>query len=301
MQPPALTLRRPRTITLEDLDLPGELPVIRGVDLRLAQRIQLHFVGPDDDVGVFHLADLLHLRVGEGCLRRPATPEEEDFADVAVPQRVERMRGDVGLQELLGCAHQDARHVDRDIADADDGSAFHREIELTILVIGMGVVPGDELRRGVAAGEVLTGDAHLAVGLRAGGENHLVIVAGQIRQRDVPAVLDVAEEAEARVPGDGVVGARDVLDLGVVGRDPVAHEPVRRRQPLEHVDLGDEPWFLEQLFGSVKRGGARTNDGDAERLIGVSCGWHLRKCTSLAESIVVSQQSLVVALIRTDY
>ena len=143
-----------------------------------------------------------------------------------------------------------------------------------VAVVGMGVVPGDELRRSVAACQVLTRDAHMAVGLCAGGEDHLVIVPRQVRQRHVPAVFDVAEEAEARVPGNRVVGARHVLDLGVVGRDAEPHQPVRRGQPLEHVDLGDERGLLEQLFDSIERGGPRTNDGNAERMISRSCIWH---------------------------
>ena len=87
------------------------------------------------------------------------------------------MGGDVGLLELVRRAHEDARHVDRHVADADDSRPLRREIELAVAVVGMGVVPGDELSGGVTAGEVLTGDAHVTVGLCPGGEDHLVIMA----------------------------------------------------------------------------------------------------------------------------
>ena len=75
--------------------------------------------------------------------------------------------------------------------------------------------------------------------------------------RDVAAELDVAEEAEARVRGGLREAPCDRLDLLVVRRDAGAHEPVRRRQAVEHVDPDIESWLAQQLFGRVKRRRAR--------------------------------------------
>lgn len=72
--------------------------------------------------------------------------------------------------------------------------------------------------------------------------------------------------------------------------DAVPHEAVRRRQPLEHVDLDDQRGLLEELFDGVKRGGPRTNDGDAKRMIGGSYGWHPAERTSVG-----SRQSVVIS------
>jgi hypothetical protein len=49
----------------------------------------------------------------------------------------------------------------------------------------------------------------------------------------------------------------------VVGRDAEPHEPPRRRQPLEHVDL--DVARLEQVVGGVEARRARADDGDAQR------------------------------------
>ena len=56
--------------------------------------------------------------------------------------------------------------VGGDVAVADHDDALAAEVELAVGEVGMAVVPGDELGRGVRAGQVLAGDAELAVGRR---------------------------------------------------------------------------------------------------------------------------------------
>ena len=73
-----------------------------------------------------------------------------------------------------------------------------REVELEVLVVGVAVVPGDELGRGPRAGQVLARDAEPPVGLRADRVDDGVVEPRELVVRDVAADLDVAEEAEAR-------------------------------------------------------------------------------------------------------
>ena len=84
--------------------------------------------------------------------------------------------------------------------------------------------------------------------------------------RDVAADLDVAEEAEAGLLRDLLERARDGLDVRVVGRDAEAHEPPRRRQPLEQVDLDARLVAREQRARGVEAGRAGADDGDAQGL-----------------------------------
>ena len=60
------------------------------------------------------------------------------------------------------------------------------------------------------------------------------------------------------MPGGLGVHPRDRLDLRVVGGDPGAHEPERRRQLVVEVDL--EAHF-EQLIGGVEARGSGADDG----------------------------------------
>ena len=121
-----------------------------------------------------------------------------------------------------------------------------------------------------AAGQVLAGDPELAVGRGAVGEDHRVVALGELVGGDVAADLDVAEEAEALAGRGLLVDADHRLDLRMVGRDAGAHQPERRRQAVEHVDLDRHVFALQQVLGGVEAGRARADDRDAERIIGCS-------------------------------
>jgi hypothetical protein len=57
------------------------------------------------------------------------------------------------------------------------------------------------------------------------------------------------------------------LDLGVIGRDPAAYQPVGGRQALEHIDLNHEIRLSLKMFGGIKRRRTRPNNGNAEWIV----------------------------------
>ena len=132
----------------------------------------------------------------------------------------------------------------------------------------MAVVPGDERGRGPRAREVLTGDVHPPVGLRAEGVDDRVVELGQLVVGDVAPHLDVAEEAKARTLRDPLERARDGLDLRVVGRDTEPDEAPRRRQPVEHVHLDCRLLAREQRSGRVEARRPRADDRNTKRMLG---------------------------------
>ena len=89
------------------------------------------------------------------------------------------MVGDIGLGQHVGVGHQDARDVDRDIAVADHHRAAAGQVGRHLLEVRVRVVPTDEVDGGDTAGQLLTGDAQGAVGLRADGVDHRVVVLGE--------------------------------------------------------------------------------------------------------------------------
>ncbi len=212
-------------------------------------------------MNVLQIAQLAQLGVGEGGLGGSAAADDDDLLDLAVLEHVERVVGGVGERELGVREREHAGDVERDVAVADDKRARHREVELELAMVGVAVVPADEVGRGPTAGERFTGDAERPVGGRAGGVDDGVVALKQLLTRDVCPEFDVSEEAEARVQRGLLVDAHDGLDLGMVGRDAGAHEAVRRGQALEHVDV--EVAFLEQMAGGVEAGGTGADDGDA--------------------------------------
>jgi len=252
------------------LIIPLGVAIRAGENVFLAHRVELDLRRIDPDIGVVHLFEFFDLGIGELGLNRSAPPEQEDLLHVAVQQRLEGVIGDVRILQLARRARQHPHHVDCDVSVADHRDAFLREIELQIAIVRVGVVPADELRRGMAARQILTRDIHAAVGLRADGIHDRVVAPGEIVVRDVLAEGDVPEEAEAGMLGDAVVDLRDRFDLLVVGRHAAAHQPERCGQALEHVDPDVQIGAFLKRFGGVEGRRAGTDDCNAEW-----CGAHV--------------------------
>ena len=151
-------------------------------------------------------------------------------------ERVERMADDVRAFELVPRLGQDPGAVERDIAVADHRRVRAVERRIEVGEIGMAVVPADELRRADDAGQILAGDAELAVVRRAGGEDHRVVELEQLGDRDVAADGDIADEVDAGALGDLVVALADRLQRLVVGRDAEADQAVGHGIAVEDVD-----------------------------------------------------------------
>ena len=92
-----------------------------------------------------------------------------------------------------------------------------------------------------------------------------MVVRPEIGERHVLAEVDAAEEAEAGAGRDLVESIGDELDLLVVGRHAQTHQPVRRRQPVEHVDLDGHAWIAKQVVGDVEPGRSGADDRDTQR------------------------------------
>ena len=148
------------------------------------------------------------------------------------------MVGGVGLAQLVVGQGEHPGDVHRHVAVADHHGPLAGEVELVVGVVGVGVVPADEGGGGVAAGQVLAGDAELAVGLAADREDDRVVEPLEVLDLDVVADLDVAEEAEALAGGGFLVDPDHRLDLRVVGGDAAADQAERGREAVEEVDLG---------------------------------------------------------------
>ena len=150
-QPLRLAGRAVRRELAQDVDVPPR-PGAVGFERRLARRIELQLGRIDDDVGAAELAELLQLRRRERGLGGTAAAEHDDLAYARRGDRRDRLLGRVGRIELLPRAREHPRDVDRDVAVPDHHRPLVREVELEVLVVGMAVVPGDELGRRPRAG-----------------------------------------------------------------------------------------------------------------------------------------------------
>ena len=209
----------------------------RGLDVLVGDVGEVGRVDDHVDVAeALEVAEFAQLERGERSLQRSAPADDDHFLDPAVVQRLQRVIGDVGRGEHVGIGDQDARHVQRDVAVADDDGAPARNVGRHLLEVRVRVVPADEVDGGHAAGQVLAGNAQRPVGLRADGVDHRVVALGQLGGLHMVADHDVAEEPEPRIQRRLLELGADRLDLRMVRGDAGAHQAPRRRQHLQHVD-----------------------------------------------------------------
>ena len=227
----------------------------------MTEVVQPRFVGANDQIGARQLAQLPQFRVGESRLCRAAPAQHDDLLDPASAQRLQGVIGDVRFGEFFRCSTQNAGHVHRDVADTHNSHALAREVEVEVTIVGMSVVPGHEVGSRIAAEEILTGDIHAVVGRSASREDDLVIEPTQVVKAQVCSVFHVAVITKPGIGGNLVVGRRNGLDFLMVRRHTATHQSVWRRQPLQHVNLDDEIFLIQQVFGDIEAARARSNNG----------------------------------------
>ena len=267
-QPLALAARRARGVFGDDLDVAPYSDVgLIALEERAAQLVELDVGRVDDDVGVWSSPSSRSSGFVYAACAGPRRPSTTISSIRLCGERLERVIGDVGRAQLVVGQREHPRNVERDVAVADHDRARAAEVKLTIAVVRMAVVPGDELRRGVASGQLLAGDPEPPVGRRADRVQHRMVVRGELLVTHVQADLDVPVEAKARQRSRLLIHTRDGLDVRVIGRDARAHQPPRRGQALEHLDLHRQLRRLQQLLGRIEPRRPRADDRDPQRIL----------------------------------
>ena len=100
---------------------------------------------------------------GESSLGHSPARQQDNLLDTTVAQCLEGVVGDIGLRKFVRIRGEDAGDVKRDIAIADDDDLPAAQVEPMVGVIGMAVVPGDEVGRGLASRQVFAGNAEAAI------------------------------------------------------------------------------------------------------------------------------------------
>jgi hypothetical protein len=252
--------RRLRGIRAEDLDVAPGGGVGGGIGERVGER-ELGRV--DEDVGVGQVAELAQLRVREGGLFRAAPGDDDDLADTAAGQHVERVIGDIGAGELGASEDQHPGDVERHVAGADHDDALAAQLELVVAEVRVSVVPADEVGGRVAPAQLLAGDPHRAVGRCPHRVDDRVVVAAVVGERQVLAELDVGEQPQSRVLRRALVQVCDRLDLRVVGGDAGADETPRGWQALVEVHVHLARCVAQEVPGGIAAGRPRPDDRDA--------------------------------------
>ena len=106
----------------------------------------------DDDIDIRQSAERHQLPDRERTLPGAAPGQDDDLTNRAAAQLVQRMLGNIGRAQGCLVQDEDPCDVQRDIAVADDHRPLRVQRERGLGVIGMAVVPVDEIGGGNAAG-----------------------------------------------------------------------------------------------------------------------------------------------------
>ena len=250
------------------------LGLVVALDLPVRFGVELEVLGVEDDVHVLGVGQLAQLQRGELHLGGAAAAEDVHVGDRGVLQAAVDVVRDFGDQEVIGVLGEHPGDVEGDVAVADHGDflGIQRPVAGNVRVA---VVPGDEVGAAVGALEFDARDVQVRVLDGAGGEDDGVVVRAEVLEREVRAVVDVAEEADVAAVQDLVQGVDDALDARVVGGHAVADQAVGRRVAVEEVDADGElaaldGFALGQDVRGVHTGGSGADDGDAQRAGGSS-------------------------------
>src|SRR5699024_10900913 len=98
------------------------------------------------------------------------------------------------------------------------------------------VVPVDEVRGTVGAGQVHTGQIEFGIDEAAGGEDHGVIAVGELLEVEVDTVFDVRDQSDVAAAECLDQRRDDAVDSRSVARASRADECEGRRQAIEEID-----------------------------------------------------------------
>jgi hypothetical protein len=191
------------------------------------------------------------------------TAHEVHDTDPATSQGIQGVVGDIGSGQFLGAAREDASHVGGNVADADDHRALAIEVEFEVRKIRVAVVPGDEIRGGMAPVQILPRDSEPPIGLGSRAEHDLMVVALKLGKTELATELDVPEETKARIASQLLVNRGHRFDLGMVRSNSETHETKRCLQALEQIGPNLEVFLLKQMLDRVETGRARPDHRDA--------------------------------------
>ena len=131
--------------------------------------------------------------------------------------------------------------------------------------VGMSAVPGHQLRGRDAAGQVLSGDLHPAVAAGTVGVDDGVDDLPQLGDGQVATNGHVTEEPDSGLLQGSLEGVADGADGVMVRCHPVADQPERDGQPVDHRHLHRYVVLLAESLGRVDARRAGADDGDHQR------------------------------------
>ena len=213
--------------------LTGQL-ILAGFFNRVFIQIEIVFV--DDQLHsrqFLHLTQFLH---GELGLRHTATDEQVQHASLVLLDALVHIVWNISaFLQIVGIAHEFARHIHGHVATADHGNflSFKRPFASAGRIT---VVPFHKLGCAIHAIQVGARQSKRLVLNGTGGEQHGIVTLKQLVEGHVLAEFHVAIQVDVGVVERLFECRRDEFDGRVVGGHAITYQAERHRQLFEQVD-----------------------------------------------------------------
>ena len=146
--------------------------------------------------GIFQLAQFAQLLGRHGDLMWSTTAENGDCFQAGLFQKVERVADDIAACKFLFGFGQDSRHVESNIAHADNDRMSTRQIRVQRRKIRVAIIPSDKGRTAKHIAQFLTGNVQRAIIRRAGCEDHRVVKRLQFFDGYILANRNISDKAD---------------------------------------------------------------------------------------------------------
>lgn len=165
------------------------------------------------------------------------------------------------MAQFVRCPNEDTRHVEGDVAVADDDRPLPSKVEGQIPIIRVAIVPADEITGLMRTGQIFARQPDLTPQRGPCGKNDGMIASAKIVETNIRADLDPADEAKARHLRDPLEDGGHLLQLGVIGSHAEPDQTVGHRQAFEQINRNVliRP---KQCFCRIKTAGSGPDDGD---------------------------------------
>ena len=171
-------------------------------------------------------------------MRHAAADEQVQHASLVLLDALVHIVWNVSaFLQIVGIAHEFARHIHGHVATADHGDflSFKRPFASAGRIT---VVPFHELGCAVYAVQIGARQSERLVFDCTGGEQHGIVTFEQFVERHVLAEFHVAVQVDVRIVERLFECRRDEFDGRMIGGHAVAHQTERHRQLFEQVDSG---------------------------------------------------------------
>ena len=129
-----------------------------------------------------------------------------------------------------------------------------RQVKLRIHIVGVTIIPSNELGSGITTRQHLTRNIEFAVCFGSDSEDYLVVMCLEILQINVTSELDIPKETKPWICGNFLISLDDGFDVLMIRSDSKSNETVRHWKSIKSIHLNQDIFSPQQGIHRIETG-----------------------------------------------